>query len=80
MSNLIPELSFKEIEKGDSYSINLLKAALSDHGFFSITEHGLSKELVDNCYESSKAFFDLDYEIKNTYSSVGSKGARGYTP
>ena len=80
MSNLIPELSFKEIEKGDSYSINLLKAALSDHGFFSITEHGLSKELVDNCYKSSKAFFDLDYEIKNTYSSVGSKGARGYTP
>ncbi len=80
MSNQIPELSFKEIEKGDSYSINLLKAALSDHGFFSITEHGLSKELVDNCYESSKAFFGLDYEIKNTYSSVGSKGARGYTP
>jgi len=80
MSNLIPELSFKEIEKGDSYSINLLKAALSDHGFFSITEHGLSKKLVDDCYKSSKAFFDLDYEIKNTYSSVGSKGARGYTP
>ena len=44
MNNLIPELSFKEIEKGDSYSINLLKVALSDHGFFSITEHGLSKE------------------------------------
>ena len=80
MSNQIPELSFKEIEKGDSYSINLLKTALSDHGFFSITEHGLSKELVDNCYKSSKAFFDLDYEIKNIYSSVGSKGARGYTP
>ena len=80
MTNLIPELSFREIEKGDSYSINLLKTALSDHGFFSITEHGLSKELVVNCYKSSKAFFDLDYEIKNTYSSVGSKGARGYTP
>ena len=80
MNNLIPELSFREIEKGDSHSINLLKTALSDHGFFSITEHGLSKELVDNCYKSSKAFFDLDYEIKNMYSSVGSKGARGYTP
>jgi isopenicillin N synthase-like dioxygenase len=80
MTNLIPELSFREIEKGDSHSINLLKTALSDHGFFSITEHGLSKELVNNCYKSSKAFFDLDYEIKNIYSSVGSKGARGYTP
>ena len=77
---VIPELSFKEIEKGDSFSINLLSEALSDHGFFSITQHGLSKGLVDSCYKSSKAFFDLDYKIKNTYSSVGSKGARGYTP
>ena len=56
MSNLIPELSFKEIEKGDLSSINLLKEALSNHGFFSITEHGLSKDLVNNCYKSSKAF------------------------
>ena len=80
MNNLIPELSFKEIEKGDSFSINLLREALSDHGFFSITDHGLSKKLVDNCYESAKNFFDLDFEVKNTYSSVGSKGARGYTP
>ena len=77
---IIPELSFKEIEKGDSFSINLLSEALSDHGFFSITQHGLSKDLVNSCYKSSKAFFDLDYQIKNTYSSVGSKGARGYTP
>ena len=80
MNNLIPELSFKEIEKGDSFSITLLREALSDHGFFSITDHGLSKELVDNCYESAKTFFDLDFKVKNTYSSVGSKGARGYTP
>ena len=80
MKNTIPELSFKEIERGDSFSINLLSKALSDHGFFSITQHGLSKDLVDNCYKSSKAFFDLDYQIKNAYSSVGSKGARGYTP
>ena len=80
MKNTIPELSFKEIERGDSFSINLLSEALFDHGFFSITQHGLSKDLVDNCYKSSKAFFDLDYQIKNAYSSVGSKGARGYTP
>tara|TARA_B100000579_G_C22687276_1_gene783214 strand:- start:108 stop:1010 length:903 start_codon:yes stop_codon:yes gene_type:complete len=80
MSNQIPELSFKDIEKGDTYSINLLKEALSNHGFFSITEHGLSKELIDKCYKSSIDFFNLDFETKNTYSSVGSKGARGYTP
>ena len=78
--NSIPELSFKEIEKGDSFSINLLKNALTNHGFFSITDHGLSQNLVNKCYESSIAFFNLDYETKNNYSSVGSKGARGYTP
>jgi isopenicillin N synthase-like dioxygenase len=80
MNKQIPELSFADIEKGDSNSINILSDALEDHGFFSITEHGLSNELVDKCYQLSKQFFDLKYEIKNKYSSVGSKGARGYTP
>lgn len=80
MNKQIPELSFVDIEKGDSNSINILSDALEDHGFFSITEHGLSKKLVDKCYQLSKQFFDLEYEIKNKYSSVGSKGARGYTP
>ena len=80
MNKQIPELSFVDIEKGDSNSINILSNALEDHGFFSITEHGLSNDLVDKCYQLSKQFFDLDYEIKNKYSSVGSKGARGYTP
>ena len=80
MNKQIPELSFVDIEKGDFNSINILSDALEDHGFFSITEHGLSNELVDKCYQLSKQFFNLKYEIKNKYSSVGSKGARGYTP
>ena len=80
MKNLIPELSFKEIEKGDITSINLLKDALSDHGFFSIIDHGLQDNLIERCYKSSKEFFSLDFDVKNTYSSIGSKGARGYTP
>ena len=80
MSSKVPELSFKDIEKGDSYSINILKEALIAHGFFSITDHGLSQELIDRCYKCSKNFFDLPFDTKNIYSSVGSKGARGYTP
>ena len=80
MNKQIPELSFVDIEKGDSNSIHILSDALEDHGFFPITEHGLSNKLVDKCYQLSKQFFDLEYEIKNKYSSVGSKGARGYTP
>jgi isopenicillin N synthase-like dioxygenase len=80
MSIKVPELSFKDIEKGDSFSINILKEALAAHGFFSITDHGLSQDLIDKCYRCSKDFFDLNYETKNEYSSIGSKGARGYTP
>ena len=80
MSNLIPEFSFEDIERGDSLSTNLLKNALENHGFFSISEHGLSNDLINRCYQSSKEFFDLDVSLKNSYSSVGSKGARGYTP
>ena len=80
MTNQVPELSFKDIEKGDTFSINILKDALSNHGFFSITDHALSPDLIDRCYACSKDFFDLDFQEKEAYSSVGSKGARGYTP
>jgi isopenicillin N synthase-like dioxygenase len=78
--NSIPELSFKDIEKGDLKSIALLSSALEDHGFFSITDHGLSKELLDKCYSSSIDFFNLDSDLKDAYNSKLSKGARGYTP
>ena len=79
-TDVIPELSFSLIESGDTYAIEVLSKALKNHGFFSIIEHGLSDNLVNNCYKSSKEFFDLDYDIKNKYTSAGTKGARGYTP
>ena len=80
MSQTIPELSFNDIERGDEKSIESLKLALSDHGFFAITNHGLSTKLLDDCYRSSKDFFNLDTSIKLAYNSKSSKGARGYTP
>ena len=73
----IPELCFLAIQEGDSQSITDLKYALETHGFFSIINHGLSTKLTDKCYELSKEFFDLDFQAKNKYSSVGYKGARG---
>ena len=80
MSSIIPELSFKHIERGDLKSIELLSLALQDHGFFSITNHGISKDLLNKCYQSSKDFFNLDYDIKKKYHQKLLKGARGYTP
>ena len=76
MQDSIPELSFIDIKNGNTIAVKLLNEALANHGFFSITDHGLSSELVEKCYELSRDFFNLDIEIKNSYSSVGSKGAR----
>ena len=80
MDSSIPELSFKDIEKGDAEATRLLESALAGHGFFSITDHGLSKDLLSKCYESSKDFFNLDAPTKLKYNSRDSKGARGFTP
>ena len=57
-NDIIPELSFSLIESGNPEAIEVLSKALKNHGFFSITNHGLSKELINKCYESSKNFFD----------------------
>jgi isopenicillin N synthase-like dioxygenase len=80
MSYSIPELSFKDIEKGDAQSIAALKEALEEHGFFSINNHGVSDELLTKCYSLSKDFFNLSQDIKNNYHQKNLKGSRGYTP
>lgn len=80
MSSSIPELSFEAIEKGDSISISILKAALEEHGFFSITNHGVSEELLTKCYSLAKDFFNLPRDVKDKYHEKFLKGARGYTP
>src|SRR6056300_793600 len=80
MSSNIPELSFEAIEKGDSISISILKAALEEHGFFSITNHGVSEELLTKCYSLAKDFFNLQRNVKDKYHEKSLKGARGYTP
>jgi len=80
MSSNIPELSFEAIEKGDSISISILKAALEEHGFFSITNHGVSEELLTKCYSLAKDFFNLPRDVKDKYHEKSLKGARGYTP
>ena len=80
ISNQIPELSFKDIENGDPKATSLLAEALNSHGFFSITDHGLSQKVLDSCYKSSKDFFNLSDEVKNLYHDPAIGGARGYTP
>ena len=76
----IPKLSLNDIVNNDQISIKLLSSALSDHGFFVLTDHQIPHSLFDRAYEYSKIFFDLDLNTKNLYSFRENAGARGYTP
>ena len=76
----VPRISFKHLVKKDDEALKSLSTALEDHGFFSIKDHGLSKELIDACYEKSIDFFNLTNDKKIKYSFPNNAGARGYTP
>jgi isopenicillin N synthase-like dioxygenase len=47
----IPKLSLKSLNKNDKEAINILSEALSDHGFFVITDHSIPHYLFDKAYE-----------------------------
>jgi isopenicillin N synthase-like dioxygenase len=53
--------------------------AFNETGFVTITNHGLSKELIDNLYAQVKALFALPEELKLKYEIPGLAGQRGYT-
>ena len=78
--NNIPTFSMTDIQSQDIETISALKSALSDHGFFTITDHGIADEVLELSYKFSKDFFDLPEEIKNNYAHPEKAGARGYTP
>ena len=44
-----------------------LGRAFNDSGFVTITNHGLSQELIDKLYENIKAAFSLPVETKRKY-------------
>lgn len=53
--------------------------AFNETGFVTITNHGLSKELIDNLYAQVKALFALPDSIKSEYEIAELAGQRGYT-
>lgn len=56
-----------------------LGRAFNDSGFVTITNHGLSQELIDKLYENIKAVFTLPADIKAKYEKPELAGQRGYT-
>lgn len=53
--------------------------AFNETGFVTITNHGLSKQLIDELYEQVKALFALPEDTKHKYEIPGLAGQRGYT-
>jgi isopenicillin N synthase-like dioxygenase len=53
--------------------------AFNETGFVTITNHGLSKALIDNLYAQVKALFSLPEDIKLKYEKAALAGQRGYT-
>jgi isopenicillin N synthase-like dioxygenase len=76
----IPKLSLDKLLKNDNESLESLSNALTNHGFFVITDHKIPHSLFNKAYEYSKKFFNLDNAVKNKYSFRKNAGARGYTP
>ncbi|MFD1629235.1 isopenicillin N synthase family dioxygenase [Pseudopedobacter beijingensis] len=58
---------------------NDIGKAFNETGFVTITNHGLSAQLIEQLYKQVKAFFDLPEETKLKYQKVELAGQRGYT-
>lgn len=79
----IPRLDLNLYIKGDDgqrkqFSDDIGKA-FNETGFVTITNHGLSKQLIDKLYEDVIALFALPDEVKSKYEDPELAGQRGYT-
>ena len=50
----IPAFSMSDIQDRDAQTIAALKLALTTHGFFTITDHGISDEILQSSYKFSQ--------------------------
>lgn len=79
----IPRLDLNTYVQGNAeerkrFSDDIGKA-FNETGFVTITNHGLSKQLIDKLYEQVKALFALPEDTKLKYEKPELAGQRGYT-
>jgi len=80
---VIPVVDLDQFTKGDTSSksafVDKLGKAFHEVGFVGVVNHGISKTLIDDFYNASKAFFALPVAVKKQYEIAGLAGQRGYT-
>lgn len=80
----VPELSLLSYVNGNDAEqaefVEKLFSGIKDYGFIILTDHTITKDIIDKGYAASKAFFNLSVEEKNACISEAGAGQRGYTP
>ncbi|KAF4771406.1 hypothetical protein N7455_007890 [Penicillium solitum] len=61
---IVPVISLKDFDKRKEEIISQLLNAAENAGFFTLVDHGISKEEIEAQFAISKAFFDLPAEEK----------------
>jgi len=79
----IPVVDLAQFTEGDvdqrSQFVTSVGKAFHEVGFLGLTNHGITKTLIEEFYASSKAFFSLPIDVKRSYEIAGMNGQRGYT-
>jgi isopenicillin N synthase-like dioxygenase len=79
----IPRLDLNTYVNGNAQERKLFSdnigRAFNETGFVTITNHGLSKELINELYKQVKAIFALPEDVKLKYEIPELAGQRGYT-
>ena len=79
----IPRVDQSQFTAGDEQQrkdfVAALGQAFHEIGFVGVVNHGIPKQLIDDFYAASRAFFALPEEVKQKYEVPGLAGQRGYT-
>lgn len=83
MNYSIPVVDLNDYISGDKERVERfvrgVGSALQEIGFFALTNHNVSPELIETSYDETKKLFALPTETKLKYQIPGLNGQRGYT-
>ena len=77
MADKVPTLDARTSESPQF--ADAIAAAYAEYGFVIIENHGIDKQLIDQCLDCFHKFFALPVEEKLRYKIPNGGGARGYT-
>ncbi|MEE2962223.1 MAG: 2-oxoglutarate and iron-dependent oxygenase domain-containing protein [Myxococcota bacterium] len=82
MKQTLPTLNLEHYTHGNALErqkfVQQLGEALTQLGFFAVSNHSVDLTLVDKAYNVAAAFFQQSNEVKNAYEKKEYLGKRGY--